>query len=361
MSNINNVLSQFVKGEKVSPYGGGHINDTYISESGNYIIQKINTNVFGDYQCLMDNILNITEFLKKKIILEGGDPDRETLTVVKTISGENFFETEYGEVFRVYKYIKNSKTVNKIQHEKDLYYSARAFGKFQRMLSDFPSEKLNETIKNFHNTPARFLDFENAVQKDEYGRSNEVKSEIEFILCQKDYISVICDGIADGSIPKRVTHNDTKIDNVLFDKDTNEAICVIDLDTVMPGSLLYDFGDALRMGATNVKEDDTDLTNVSFNKEAFRYFTRGFLEELYDIITKREIELLPFSVRLLTLECGIRFLTDYLCGDKYFKTSYQKQNLNRTRVHLRLVQEIMLCENILKKIVFEEVKKIDNK
>ncbi len=355
---INRIMSHFLDEGPVKSYGNGHINDTYISQSGDYILQKINTKVFKDYNALMENIVNVTEFLKEKILAEGGDPDRETLTVVNTISGKSCHQTTTGEVFRVYKFIKNSRVINVPDNPTELYHAAKGFGKFQKMLDDFPADKLHESIPDFHNTPVRFKTFEDAVLADKVGRVDSVKDEIDFAMSQKPYVSIVCDGIADGSIPLRVTHNDTKINNLLFDKDSDDAICVIDLDTVMPGSLLYDFGDALRIGGATADEDETDLSKVMFNVEAFRYFTRGFVEQMHDSLTDKEAELLAFSAKLITLECGIRFLTDYLDGDNYFKIHRPNHNLDRARTQFKLVREIDNHMDELNEIVKEELERV---
>ncbi len=343
MSNVpdlKKVVEIFNIDYNMNLFGNGHINDTYRIEPNKYILQKINTSIFSDVDKLMDNIVLVTEFLKEKIIAEGGDPERETLTVFKTVDGKNYYKDEDGNCYRVYKYISNSFALDIAENPEQLYVAAKAFAKFQKRLSDFPAEKLYETIKDFHNTPKRFSNLEKAIKEDKMKRAESVKDEIEFALSQKEWISSVVDGIADGSIPLRVTHNDTKINNILFDEDTKDAVCVIDLDTVMPGSLLYDFGDALRLGASTGAEDETDLSLVNFDIKAFEAFSKGFMEEMKDSLTKREIELLPLSVKLMTFECGIRFLTDYLEGDTYFKIHRPNHNLDRARTQFKLVSDM---------------------
>jgi len=340
MIDLNEIMEQFCLDDSIEEYGEGHINETYVTKQKKYILQRINTDIFKDYSGLMENVVNVTEFLKKKITEAGGDPERETLTVIKTKNGENFYRYNDKYVYRVYKFIPNSKAISTSDNPVRLYYAAKGFGKFQKMLSDYPADTLVETIENFHNTPMRFEALEAAIAADKVGRAASVKEEIDFALSQKDFISEVMDGLDDGSIPLRVTHNDTKINNVLFEEDGDEAVCVIDLDTVMPGSLLYDFGDALRVGGATAAEDETDLSKVWFNVDAFRYFTKGFFEEMADSMTEREKDLLPLSVKLMTYECGIRFLTDYLDGDNYFKIHREHHNLDRARTQFKLVKDI---------------------
>ncbi len=342
MTDFKTLLSNFgieiCCNDMVSPYGDGHINDTFIVKTEpKYILQKINTSTFKDPQSLMNNISLVTEFLAKKIVAAGGNPDVETLTIVNTLDGKHYFEYE-GKCYRVYKFI-NGVSYN-LPDTELLCEAGRAFGKFQNQLADFDASVLTESIPNFHHTRKRFINLQNAVKEDKAARAAEVSKEIEFALYCEKYVDIVLDGIADGSIPLRVTHNDTKINNVLFDKETNKCLSVIDLDTVMPGSMLYDFGDALRFGASSAKEDETDLDSVYSMPEKFEAFTKGFLGEVKASATPREIELLPLSVLLLTYECGIRFLTDYLEGDTYFKIHYPKQNLDRARNQLKLVADL---------------------
>lgn len=337
---LKDVVNQFDLEYKMGSYGNGHINDTYLIEPKKYILQRINTAIFKDADNLMENIVSVTDFLKDKISAEGGDPDRETLSVMRTKDGKSFYRHSDGSCYRVYKYIVDSVPVEVAENTDQLYAAAKGFAKFQKRLADFPADKLHETIKDFHNTPKRFENLEKAIKEDKAGRAESVKSEIEFALSQKEWISAVVDGIADGSIPLRVTHNDTKINNILFDEATMDAICVIDLDTVMPGSMLYDFGDALRMGASTAAEDETDLSKVNFDLNSFEAFTKGYLEEMKQSLTKREIELLPLSAKLLTYECGIRFLTDYLEGDTYFKIHRPNHNIDRARTQFKLVADM---------------------
>lgn len=351
-SSIKEILSMFDVYTNVEPYGNGHINDTYIAElDQKYILQKINTGIFRDPAGLMNNIFAVTEHLRKKIKAAGGNPDRETLTVIKTKNGENFYKDECGDCYRMYKFIENSVSYDAVENPVQLYNAAKAFGKFQRMLADFPAESLNETIPDFHDTRKRFAQLEEAVNRDACGRLAEVEKEVKFAFDRKADTGVIMESIENGSVPVRVTHNDTKLNNVMLDVNTGEGVCVIDLDTVMPGSLLFDYGDALRFGASSGSEDEQDLSKIYFDLNLFEYFTRGYLEETKSVMTPREIELLPFSAKMLTYECGIRFLTDYLNGDTYFKIHREKHNLDRCRTQFKLVYDIEQKTDEMKKII----------
>ena len=348
---LQEVLDAFDIKEKVVPYGNGHINDTYCRVSAKYIIQRINTDVFQDADALMGNIERVTEFLKKKIIAEGGDPERETLTVVKTVDGKPYYKFDDDNVFRVYLCIGQTYTIESDKTPEDMYNAGKGFGKFQQMLADFDAESLNETIVDFHNTPKRVEALKQAIAEDRAGRADSVRVEIDFALKNAEFSDIVVNGIKSGDIPLRVTHNDTKINNILYDEQSGEAIAVIDLDTVMPGSMLYDFGDALRMGASTAAEDETNLDDVRFDKECFEAFARGYLAETKSVMSPMELELLPFSVKLLTYECGTRFLTDYLNGDVYFKIHRENHNLDRARNQFKLVSEIAKIEDELKEIV----------
>lgn len=349
---LKEILTHFNFDVQTAPYGNGLINETYIVESDpSYILQRINTNIFKDPESLMENILNVTEFLRKKIIAEGGDPDRETLTLIKTTDGKSYYKADEEAYFRVYKFIDNSYTCDYPEKLEYLRNGAKAFGKFQRMLDDFPAEILTETIPDFHDTRKRFEALKQAISNNIAGRLDSVKEEVEFALSREWMTGIVLDAMDKGEIPLRVTHNDTKFNNVLLEADTKEGLCVIDLDTVMPGSLLYDYGDALRFAGSSGAEDETDLEKIWFNLDAYKAFTEGYLSELKSCLTDKEKELLPFSVRLLTYECGIRFLTDYLNGDTYFKIKREHHNIDRARTQFKLVADMEKKENDMKKIV----------
>ncbi len=348
--NLNEVVNQFLMPTSIAPYGNGHINDTYCVESPRCILQRINTSIFKNPDELMENIENVTAFLGKKIIEAGGNPDRETLTVIKTMDGKNCYKYDENNVFRMYKFIEHTKSIENDKTYEDLYQAGLGFGRFQKMLADFPVEILHETIPNFHHTPKRVEALKQAIEEDRAGRKASVEAEIQFALEQAEFAGKVIEGIEAGKIPMRVTHNDTKINNILFDEVTGEAVCVIDLDTVMPGSMLYDFGDALRIGGSTAAEDETDLSKVSFDIKTFESFAKGYLEEMKDSLTEEELKLLPFSVKLMTYECGIRFLTDYLNGDTYFKIHREHHNLDRARNQFKLVADMAAKEEEMLKL-----------
>lgn len=339
--NLEKVVENFSVKAGIVPYGNGHINDTYLREGNpGYILQRINTNVFKDPNSVMENIVNVTEYLRAEIVKNGGDPERETMNVIKTKLGKNCYMADSSNYFRMYKFVSNSVSFDTAEDLQLLFEAGKSFGKFQRMLDGFDAGLLHETIVDFHNTPKRIEQLEAAIKKNYENRAERVSAELDAAKKYSKYASLITDAMADGSVPSRVTHNDTKLNNVLFDKDTHKGICVIDLDTVMPGSILYDFGDALRFGASSGAEDETDLSKIYFDLEKYKSFSEGFLGEVGECLTKREIELLPESVIIMTYECGIRFLADYLNGDVYFKIHRENHNLDRARTQLKLVADM---------------------
>lgn len=347
---IENVLDSFkFKGDLVEfePFGSGHINVTYLAkynEDGKtrrYVVQKVNTNVFKDIDSLMDNIFSVTYFLRNKITQRGGNPHRETLHFIKTDEGNTYFKDSDGACYRAYRFVENSKSCDSVDSAEVFKKSGKAFGRFQRDLADFPAKTLNETISNFHNTLWRFEnEFIPAVNEDKASRAESCRAEIKFVMDRKDDYSRLVDLIEKDMLPIRVTHNDTKLNNVLFDCDSDDAICVIDLDTVMPGLALYDFGDSIRFGANTCAEDEKDTDKVKINLDYFKAYAEGFLSEAGESFTKTEKENLAFSAKLMTLECGMRFLTDYLNGDTYFRTAYPQHNLVRAKNQLALVADM---------------------
>lgn len=351
--NLNDIMRQFGVEATLTAYGNGHINDTYCDKKAGVILQRINTSVFTRPTELMENMEGVTNFLREKITAAGGDPERETLTIMKTLDGKNYVQYDEANAFRMLRYIDNTMSIDEGASYEYLYKAGKGFGHFQKMLSDFPVEKLHETIPNFHHTPKRVEALKTAIRENLAGRAASVEAEIDFALEQSVFANVVVEGMKNGEIPLRVTHNDTKINNILFDQESGEAVCVVDLDTVMPGSMLYDFGDALRIGGSTAAEDEVDLSKVHFDVEAFRSFAKGYLEETKDDLTPAELALLPFSVKLLTYECGIRFLTDYLNGDTYFKIHREHHNLERARNQFKLVADIAEKEAELRLIVEE--------
>ena len=330
----------------VNPHGNGHINDTYLvicDDAGNvkkYILQRMNHSIFRNPQALMENVAGVTSYLQEKIRERNGDPNRETLSVIKTKKGKNYFEDSLHNFWRVFPFIEDTYCLEKVENAGDFYDCAQAFGSFQRQLADYPAETLHETIPLFHHTPSRFQTFQKAVREDPLGRADSVREEINFALAREADTHVLTDLLEKGELPLRVTHNDTKLNNILFDAVTKKALCIIDLDTVMPGLSLYDFGDAIRTGANTGAEDETDLSKIGLDLSLFETFTDGFLTGCAGSLTPLEIELLPMGAKLMTYECGIRFLADYLVGDVYFKIHREHHNLDRARTQFKLVADM---------------------
>lgn len=347
---LRNVASKFDIYTSLEPYGDGHINDTYVANvNPRYILQRINSDIFKSPEHVMENIVLVTKHIADKIAERG--QAGVALKVIYTHDGMPYYKTDDGNYFRMYEFIENATSYSKADSPEVFYNAAKGFGEFFELLSDFDASQLYETIEKFHHTPTRFETLEKAVKADKMGRCASAKKEVEGFLSRESMASVVTDGIESGEVPLRVTHNDTKLNNIMLDNKTGEPVCVIDLDTVMPGSILYDFGDSIRFGASSADEDEHDLDKVYCDLELFEAFVKGFLEATKKFLTPKEIELLPFSARLLTFECGMRFLTDYLEGDTYFKTHYDGQNLYRARTQLKLVEDMEKKEEEMKKIV----------
>lgn len=327
-------------------YGCGHINETFCvlcqpkeGDCVRYILQGLSSAAFPHPEELMENFVGITDYLREQIVRCGGDPKRETLSVVKTREGKDYYTDSEGRVWRVMPFIENTDCFQSATEEL-FEASARAFGRFQYMLRDFPAQTLHETIVDFHNTEQRFRNFEAALAADRLNRAKDIQKEIQFVLDRKQDCSVTMEALRDGKLPLRVTHNDTKLNNILIDRDSGQGICVIDLDTTMPGLSINDFGDSIRFGANRAAEDEKDLSKVNFDLGLYEVFTRGFLEGAQGSLTGEELEYLPWGARLMTLECGIRFLTDYLEGDHYFHVSRPEHNLDRCRTQFKLVRDM---------------------
>ena len=327
-------------------YGSGHINDTYRltyetpQGTKRYILQRMSKSIFKKPVELMENVSGVTAWLRKKIIENGGDPERETLTLVKSNDGLPYFVDSTGEYWRVYLFIEGATCYDAVKDDNDFYQSAVAFGHFQRLLADYPAETLHETIKDFHNTPDRLEKFKKAVAEDICGRAASVQKEIDFILEREELTHALYDLQLDGRLPLRVTHNDTKLNNIMIDDETGKAIYVIDLDTVMPGLTANDFGDSIRFGASTALEDEQDLSKVSCDLHLFDVYARGFIEGCGGALTDLEIDMLPMGAILMTFENGIRFLTDHLEGDHYFHIHREGHNLDRCRTQLTLVKDM---------------------
>lgn len=330
------------------PYGSGHINDTYcvnFNQAGlvgvHYIFQRINTRIFKKPEELMENIARVTRHSLEGL-LEEGNPEarRRTLTCVPAVDGRPFAIDSQGGYWRVYPFIEGAKGYDEIETNEQAFQAARAFGNFQKLAAGLGGARLHETIPDFHHTPRRLDALRAAVESDPLNRAAGLKHEINFALTRAADCARITDLIASGEIPERVTHNDTKLNNVLLDDKTAEGVCVIDLDTTMPGSALYDFGDMVRTAATNQREDSTDTDKMIVRLDRFESLVRGYLEATRSFLNTAEVSHLAFSGKLLTLECGIRFLTDHLLGDVYFKTKYPGHNLDRCRNQFAFVTAI---------------------
>ena len=346
LEEIRGILNKFRLADEVvdiKPHGSGHINHTFLVTTGSgkrYILQRINTDIFHNTAELMENIMHVTAHLREKIVCAGGDPERETMTVIPTTDGAAYYSDAQGQDWRVYLCIEHITTLDRVEQAADFCESGRAFGHFQAMLADYPAQTLHETIPDFHNTPKRYRDFERAVAEDVCHRASGVAEEIAFIRARKAEISVLTDLAQNGELPIRITHNDTKLNNILLDEQTHKAVCIVDLDTIMPGLCAYDFGDAIRFGANTAAEDEPDVSKVSLSLELYEAYARGFLEGAGDRLTEKEIETLPLGAKTITLEQGMRFLTDYLQGDIYYHTERDGQNLDRCRTQLALVADM---------------------
>ena len=327
----------------------GNINNTYVAifemndeTTKKYLIQKINTTVFTEPYKLMKNIEGITSYLKRQLA-KNSDTKHQVLEIVKTKDNKTLcYIEDNGErdYYRVYEYIENTITYDYSTDPKIVYNTGKAFGNFQKLLRNYPMSKLSETIKDFHSTDKRYKKLIEDIKIDSEGRVMEVSPEIVFILMREDICSLITDELGTEEVPYRVTHNDTKVNNVMMNKDTGDFMAVIDLDTVMPGSMLFDYGDGVRSTAATTKEDETDLSKVELDLELFEAYTKGYLSEMAPYITYEELSLMGESIRIITLELAIRFLNDYINGDTYFKTNYEKHNLDRARNQIALVKDI---------------------
>lgn len=334
-------------------YGHGHINCTYQVKTDDghaYILQRINRYVFADPKAVMENVGAVTQYLRER----AEDP-HEVLNFIPADTGVYYHIDEAGEYWRCYEFADGI-CLEAPESDTDFYESAIAFGRFQEMLREFPAETLHETIPLFHNTTNRYRIFRKALQDDLAGRAAGVPDDIRFALDREQEAGTLCSLLDSGELPLRVTHNDTKLNNVLLDAKTRKALCVIDLDTVMPGSSLYDFGDSIRFGAATAAEDERDLSRMEMSLERFHVFTRGYVRSCPGLMQK-ELELLPLGAKTMTMECGVRFLTDYLDGDHYFAVHRDGQNLDRARTQFRLVADMEKKWNEMQKIVAEEANK----
>ena len=326
-------------------FGQGHINDTFVVHTQpvdaccrRFILQRMSPAAFKRPDQLMENIIGVTDYLGREIEKNGGDRSREALEVLRTRNGKPYYTDEAGGAWRVYPFIERTICCQSAETPELFAASGRAFGRFQRLLQSYPAETLHETIPHFHDTEDRLAKLKAAVAADKLGRAKDCQREIAFVLEREADCSVALRALRDGELPLRVTHNDTKLNNVLMDEKSGEGVCIIDLDTVMPGLAINDFGDSIRFGANHSAEDETDLGKVNLDVELFSVYTAAFLAG--GSLTAKEIEYLPWGAKLMTLECGIRFLTDYLEGDVYFHISRPGQNLDRCRTQFKLVSDM---------------------
>lgn len=334
--------------KSIKEYNVGNINKTYIIEYDNegkrekYLVQKINTLVFNNPYILMDNIEKVTSYLKNKMN-EYEDKEHKVLSIIKTVKDDSLCKISNGDnisYFRIYNFIDNSISYDYSTDNKIVYNTGKAFGNFNKLLNNYPINTLEETIKDFHNTQKRLENFLKDIERDSFKRVNSVKKEINEILKRSKICSKITKELNKGNIPYRVTHNDTKVNNVLMSKKTGDYLAVIDLDTVMPGSLLYDYGDGIRSTSSTALEDEKDLSKVSIDLKMFENYTDGYMSEMFECITENEIAFMGEAIRIITLELAMRFLNDYINGDVYFKTDYDNHNLDRARNQLALVKDI---------------------
>jgi len=347
---LQEVLSAFDFGAPVVGavrYGEGHINDTFCVHTQpadrscrRFILQRMSAAAFKRPDQLMENIIGVTDYLGREIEKAGGDRGREALEVIRPKNGEPYYTDSQGGAWRLYPFVEDTVCYQSAQTPELFAASGRAFGRFQLLLRDYPAGSLHETIPRFHDTEDRLAKLKAAAAADKLGRARDCQPEIGFCLAREADCSVALAALREGRIPLRVTHNDTKLNNVLMDRETGEGLCIIDLDTVMPGLAINDFGDSIRFGANHCAEDETDLTKVSLDVGLFAAYTAAFLEGAQGSLTNEEIDLLPWGAKLMTLECGIRFLTDYLEGDVYFHISRERQNLDRCRTQFKLVADM---------------------
>ena len=354
-SNVGAITRQFqICGEfqSAAPYGSGHINDTYrviMQNAGTatpFILQRINTGIFKDPVALMENIQRVTTHLGSRV-LDQPDRDRRILTLIPARDGRAWCVGADGAHWRAYSFIQRARSYDSVERPEQALQAARAFGQFQQLLVDLPLPRLHDTIPDFHHTPRRLADLERAIAADTANRAALARPEIDFAMSRASIVNVLLD----AGLPERVTHNDTKFNNVLLDDDTGEGICVIDLDTVMPGLSAYDFGDMVRTATSPAQEDELDVRKVTMQFPMFEALVRGYLASAGDFLTKAEKQFLAFSGKLITFEIGIRFLTDFLSGDVYFKVHREGHNLDRCRTQFKLVESIEQQEEQMNRLV----------
>jgi Ser/Thr protein kinase RdoA (MazF antagonist) len=354
------IASQFeIDGEllEAAPFGSGHINDTYLAlyrgpaGPARFVHQRINPQVFRQPELVMENVQRVTQHTRAWVAQNGGDPQRQAMNLVPARDGRLFVRDEQGGVWRTYLYVEGSCTYDTPPNLNAVYQAAHAFGRFQHMLADLPGQRLHETIPNFHHTPQRLSAFLTAVEADRANRAATARAEIDFLLARQELASAVTDRLTSGELPERVTHNDTKINNVLFDAHNGQALCVIDLDTVMPGSALYDFGDMVRTGAARSAEDEPDASLAGLDLELFTQLARGYVRATRDLLTLAELETLALGARLIAYEQALRFLGDYLNDDIYYKIHRPLHNLQRARTQVRLLADMEAQREAMETII----------
>lgn len=364
---LSEILGNFAIAGKFKTFRmivNGHINNTIEvvydvnGKEIKHLLQQINTNVFKNPDRLMANVDYVTGFLRDKIKAEGGDIERETLYCKPTVDGKKYFTDKNNRTWRMYNFVDNAFSYETIESPRVFFDAAKAFGEFQRLLADFPIDKLYDTIPDFHNTAKRYMNFLRSLEKDAYSRAQFCRPEIEFAQARRRETYILT-GLAEiGDLPVRVTHNDTKLNNIMFDKETDKPLCVVDLDTVMPGLSLYDFGDAIRFGANTAVEDEKDVSKVSLDLNLYEQYVKGYLTGVGDSLTPAEVEYMPLGAKMMTFECGMRFLADYLDGNIYFKYDYPEHNLVRCRTQFALVADMEKKYDEMIRITQESYKEI---
>jgi Ser/Thr protein kinase RdoA (MazF antagonist) len=341
---------------KIEPFGNGHINDTYRvttkeSEVPDYILQRKNHQVFKDIPGMMENIIRVTDHIRKKLVEQDvRDIEKRVIQHIKTNNGDYLYKDKEGNFWTVFLLIKGSHSVENIENPDHAFLAGKGFGRFQKQLKDLPGKPLNETIIDFHNIEFRYRNFRNSLTVNYQNRKELCKKEIDFVLEKEEEMHTLIKAERNGEIPSRITHNDTKINNILFD-NFGQILCVIDLDTVMPGLVHFDFGDAIRTAANTAEEDEPELDKITINLQIFEAFAKGFLEETKSFLTQKEIDLIPHSAKFMTFIMGLRFLTDYLDGDVYYKIEHSEHNIQRCRAQFKLVKEIGKNEEEMKSII----------
>ena len=345
-----------------NPYGSGHINDTFLvttreNDAKDYIVQRINHRIFKNVPNLQDNILRVTTHLRKKLEqIPGSNPDREILTLIPSVENKPYYKDSKGNFWRIYIFIDNNRSYDRVENPSQAFEGGKAFGRFQYLISDLKGEPLFETIPDFHNMETRLNTFFNTVEKDTLNRVNLAIQQIKFVEDRAREMAKILQLGNEGRIPERITHNDTKFNNVLLDKH-DKGLCVIDLDTVMPGYIHYDFGDSIRTSTNTGNEDEKDLSKVEMDIKLFEAYSKGFLGETKSFLTPVEINNLAFSGKMMTFIIGLRFLTDYIDGDNYFKIHHEHHNLQRARAQFKLVssmeRQFSQMQNAIENIIRE--------